>query len=428
MKVQMTESGAWRRTLEVEVPTEAVEERFEAAYKTYSKSLNLPGFRKGKVPVNIVKARFGKAIQGEVLQKLMEEFYREASQAQDLHPVSEATIEEVDYDEGRPLKFKASVDIKPEFQAEGYKNLKVTRPTFKMEETYLEEQLHYLQNQNATEQVVDRPADLGDVLVADIQELDATGLPIIGSRQEDRTFQIGGPDGSNHDLDNQLVGIASGEERRVRLTHAEDHHNPDLAGQEVGFQVTAKEVRERNLPELDDEFAKDVGEFESLEDLKTRIRDDLQARSDYTSRKRLEENIIDALIRGNDFEIPESMVDNYLNSLVESYKKEHEEHDHDIDEDAIRRENRDAAVRNVRRYLLLEAVAKQEAVEVTEEDMDKHLESLSERHNVEGPQLRQILSRSGQLDRMESELLEQKTLDLLIEQAKIEDVEEVVEE
>ena len=191
MKVQMTESGAWRRTLDVEVPTEAVEERFQAAYKTYSKSLNLPGFRKGKVPVNVVKARFGKAIQGEVLQKPMEEFYREASQAQDLHPVSEATIEEVDYDEGRPLKFKASVDIKPELLAKGYKNLKVTRPIFKVEETHIEEHLHLLQNQNATEQVVHRSANLGDILVADIQELDASGLPIIGSKQEDRTFQIG---------------------------------------------------------------------------------------------------------------------------------------------------------------------------------------------------------------------------------------------
>jgi trigger factor len=427
MKVQTTESGTWRRTLEVEVPAEAVEERFQAAYKTYSKSLNLPGFRKGRVPVNIVKARFGKAIQGEVLQNLLEEFYREASKAEGLHPVSEATIEEVDYDEGKPLTFKASVDIRPEFAVKNYKGLRVTRPVFKVEEAHIEEQLHFLQNQNATEQVVDRPAALGDVLVADLQELDVSGLPIIGRRQEDRTFLIGGPNATSHDLDNQLVGVSAGEERHVRLVHAEDHTNPGLAEQEVRFQVTAKEVRERNLPELDDEFAKDIGDFESLDGLKTRIRDDLQARADYTSRRRLDENIIDALIRQNDFEIPDSMVENYLNALVETYEKEHAGHDHDIDTDAVRRENREGALRSVKRYLLLEGVAKQEDIKVTEGDTEKHLEGLSERHNVEGPRLRQILSRSGQLERMESELLEQKTLGFLIEQGKIEDVEEAVE-
>ena len=125
--------------------------------------------------------------------------------------------------------------------------------------------------------MVDRPAALGDVLVADLQELDVSGLPIIGRRQEDRTFLIGGPNATSHDLDNQLVGVSAGEERHVRLVHAEDHTNPGLAEQEVRFQVTAKEVRERNLPELDDEFAKDIGDFESLDGLKTRIRDDLQA-------------------------------------------------------------------------------------------------------------------------------------------------------
>lgn len=425
MKVQMTESGTWRRTLEVEVAAEAVEERFQVAYKTYSKSLNLPGFRKGRVPVNIVKARFGKAIQGEVLQNLLEEFYRKASEAEGLQPVSEATIEEVDYDAGKPLTFKASVDIRPELTVKNYRGLRATRPVFKLEEAHVEEQLHFLQNQNATEQVVDRPAALGDVLVADLQELDASGLPIIGRRQEDQTFLIGGPNTASHDLDNQLVGMSAGEERHVRLV--EDHTHPDPAGQEVRFQVTAKEVRERDLPELDDEFAKDIGDFESLDGLKTHIRDDLQARADYTSRRRLHENIIDALIRQNDFEIPGSMVENYLNTLVETYEKEHAGHDHDIDVDAVRRENREGALRSVKRYLLLEGVAKQEDIKVTEGDTEKHLEGLSERHNVEGSRLRQILSRSGQLERMESELLEQKTLDFLVEQGKIEDVEEAVE-
>ena len=428
MKVEVTESGTWRRTLEVEAPAEAVEERFEAAYRNYSKTLNLPGFRKGRVPVRIVRARFGKAIQGEVLPKLIEEFYQEACETEGLTPISDVSIEEMDFDEGQPLRFKASVDVKPEPHVEHYRGLRVTRPVFRVEESHEEEQLRQLQEQNATEQVVERPAALGDVLLADIQELDASGLPIIGRRQENSTLYIGNPNATNHDLDNQLVGIAVGEERRIRLTQSEDHPDPEQAGQEIRFQVTVKEVRERNVPELDDEFAKDMGDFESLDALKTRIREDLQGRADYTSRMRLQENLIDALIRENEVEIPESMVTNYLDNLIESHKKEHEGHDHDIDEAAIRQESRTPAIRSIKRYLFLEAIARQEGLEVTEEDVDGHFQNLSERYGIAVPRLRQSAVSSGQLERTKSELLDAKVLALLVEQAEIEDVEEVTEE
>ncbi|HCR18093.1 MAG TPA: trigger factor [Candidatus Latescibacteria bacterium] len=432
MKVQVTESDTWRRTLEVEVPGEDVEKRFDTAYRSYSKTLNLPGFRKGKIPLNVVRKRFGKAIQGEVLQEVMQEFYREASRSEGLNPVSEATIEEVDYDEGTPLTFKASVDIKPELEVEGYKRIKVTRPVFKVEDTDVEGHLGYLQDQGATEKVVDRAAELGDVILADIQEIDESGVPIVGRKQEDRTFLIGGRNATNHDLDNQLVGISAEEERRVNLKHAEaddhdhdeGHHHDHPDGQEVRFQVKAKEVRERELPNLDDEFAKDLGDFESLDALKDKIREDFQARADETSRRRLEENILDVIIEGNEFELPESMVENFLNNLVENYKKEHEGHDHDIDEAAIREESRPGAIRNLKRYLLLESIAKKEEIKVEEEDINKHLDGLSQQYNLEGSQMRQMLSRSGQLERMESELLETKSLTFLIDEADVDEVEE----
>lgn len=432
MKVQVTESDTWRRTLEVEVPGEDVEKRFDTAYRSYSKTLNLPGFRKGKIPLNVVRKRFGKAIQGEVLQEVMQEFYREASRSEGLNPVSEATIEEVDYDEGTPLTFKASVDIKPELEVEGYKRIKVTRPVFKVEDSDVEGHLGYLQDQGATEKVVDRAAELGDVILADIQEIDESGVLIVGRKQEDRTFLIGGRNATNHDLDNQLVGISAEEERRVNLKHAEaddhdhdeGHHHDHPDGQEVRFQVKAKEVRERELPNLDDEFAKDLGDFESLDALKDKIREDFQARADETSRRRLEENILDVIIEGNEFELPESMVENFLNNLVENYKKEHEGHDHDIDEAAVREESRPGAIRNLKRYLLLESIAKKEEIKVEEEDINKHLDGLSQQYNMEGSQMRQMLSRSGQLERMESELLETKSLTFLIDEADVDEVEE----
>ncbi|MDA0747885.1 MAG: trigger factor, partial [bacterium] len=388
MKVQVTESEAWRRTLDVEVPGDEVEKRFEAAYRSYSKSLNLPGFRKGKVPLQVVKKRFGKAIQGEVLQEAMQEFYREASRTEGLNPVSEATIEEVDFSEGQPLKFKASVDVKPTLDVQGYRGLKAKRPIMKVKDEHVEEHLQLLLNQNATEQVVERPLALGDVLVGDIQELDASGAPIADRKQEDRTFVVGGPNATNHDLDNQLVGISAGEERDVKLTRPEE--DAEHGGEEIRFLVTAKEVRERTLGKLDDEFAKDMGDFESLDALKQRIREDFQARADDNARRQLEANLADALIDKNEFELPQSMVDNYLDNMVENYKREHADHDHAIDEEAIRKESQDGAMRNLKRFLLLEAVGKQEKIQLEEGDLEKRLEALGQQYGMESDKLRQV--------------------------------------
>ncbi len=425
MKVEVTDSGSWRKTLDIEVSADDVKKRLAEAYKSYSKSLNLPGFRKGKVPVSVVKSRFGPAILEEVLSKTEEEFYREASQAEGITPVSQATIEDASYEDGEPLKFRASVDVKPDIEVKAYKKLKVVRPVYKIGDEQVDERLHMMREQNATETSVDRPAALGDVLVADFVELDDDGNPVQGQQQEDRVFLIGGPN-ANHDLDNQLVGLSVGDERSVDYAHTHEHEDGESHEHTTKFRVTAKEIRERELHELDDEFAKDLGDFESLEALRQRIRDDIQGQADSASRNRLVENIVEELIAQNPFDVPDSMVDNYIENMIESIKRERQ--GQEIDEEAFRTEGRAGAERGVKRYLLIEAIAEHESVEVTEEDVDKHLEAMSERHNVEGSRIRQILSRSGQLDRIQSELRDDKVFDLLIENAKVEDVEETVGE
>ncbi len=422
MKVEVTEAGAWRRTLEIEVPREDVDTRLKEAYKSYSKSLTLPGFRKGKVPVNVVKQRFGPAILYEVIAKTEEEFYREASQEQGLQPVSQATIEESSFEDGEPLKFKASVDVKPELEIKNYKDLKVVRPVYKVEESFVDNQLSGMREQNATEKEVDRNAALGDVIQADFVELDEEGNEIPDRAQSDRMFLIGGPN-ANHDLDNQLVGIAVGDTRDVQYTHTHETDDGESHEHEVRFRVTAKEIRERELPELDDEFAKDVGPFESLDKLKDRIRGDMQTQSESASRSRLVENLVEELIAKNEFEVPDSMVETYLDNFIEQLKRERQTEEVENVE-GVREEARAGALRGVKRYLILEHVAEKESVEVQEEDVDKHLETMAEQHNIEPARIRQILGRSGQIERIKSDLLDEKTFDFLIEQAKVEDIEE----
>ena len=425
MKVEVTDLGAWRRSLEIEVPREDVDSRLKEAYKSYSKSMNLPGFRKGKIPISLVKSRFGPAILEEVITKTEEEFYREASQEKGLHPVSQATIEESSYEDGEPLKFKASVDIKPELDIKTYKGLKVVRPLYKVDESFVENQLSGMREQGATEKQVERKAALGDVVQADFVELDEEGNEIADRAQSDRMFVIGGPN-ANHDLDNQLVGIEVGNTRDVQYAHTHEMEDGEKHEHEVRFRVVAKEIRERELPELNDEFAKGMGPFESIEALKTRIRDDMKSQADQASRGRLVENLVEELIAKNEFEVPESMVDTYLENFITQTKQERQVEELE-NEDEIREQAKPGALRGVKRYLILEQIAEKENIEVSEEDLDKHLETMSERHNVDGARIRQILGRSGQLDRIKSDLLDEKAFDFVIEQAKVEDVEETPE-
>ena len=442
MNVQVTESGTWRRTLEIEAPAEDVDKRLNDAYRKYSKTLNLPGFRKGKVPLSVIKRQFGPAIQGEVVQEMVEEFYREASEAEGIQPVSQASIDDINFEEGQPLVFKASVDVRPEITVETYKGLKVTRPVFAVEDEHVEGRLRYMQEESATEQVVERAADLDDVVFADVEELDEDGSPVADHKSEDQSIRLFKMEGDKPtELAEQLMGISAGEAREVKITRPvqdepdhedcdhdhDDHEDHDEGPKEetVMFRVTAKEIRERELPELDDELAQDVGGVETLDELKTQIRNEMQTQYDQMIRQRVEENLMDALIEENPFEVPDSMVENYLNGMIESYKQEQAGHDQGIDEDALREEGRDQAERGVKRFLLLDAVADQENIEVTDDDLDKHLEEMSQRHNIEGPRLRQILSRTEQLDQIESEIKTQKTFDFLIDNADVEDVEEV---
>lgn len=427
MNVQVTESGTWRRTLEVETPVEAVNERLDAAYRKYSKTLSLPGFRKGKIPLNVVKRHFGQAIQGEVIQELVGEFYQDACESAGIHPVSQAEIEVIEFEEGQPMVFQASVDVRPEITVEAYKGLRVTRPAATIGDDHVQARLRLMQDEHAKERVVERAAEFEDVVFADIAELGEDGDPIPDHGTADQSIRLLGV-GRSLEFSKQLVGISAGEAREVTVAaitaddpdHASD---PDHDGKTVQLRVMAKEIRERVLPELTDDWAREVGGAETLDALKTQILDEMRVHYKLISRQRVEENLINALIEGNPFEIPESMIETHLDNVVESYKQEHADRG-EVDEDAIRESSREQVEHGLRRHLLLNAVAAQENIEVTDEDLDKHLEDLSQRHNIEGPRLRQILSRSGQLDQIQSDAKTQKTLEFLLDHANVEDIKE----
>ena len=430
MKTNVVEKGEWERELEVAVPAQRIEAEFTRACRKYQKSLEIPGFRKGKIPLKVIIGRFGESIRQEVVGDMLPGLVDEAARQADLNPSAPPTIDKLDYEPGQDLTFTASLSIWPEIEVETYEGLPLIKMVHPVTEEEVEGQLVELQTRQATEETVERPLEKGDILVADLQRFDEGGVLIIGERFEDRTFLIGEEGGPSPEFEEALIGISTGESRRVDFSYRADLGDEELAGKQERFEVMAKEVKERTLPELDDEFAKDLGEeFQNLDDLRRHISAQIERRWDYMSRQKLRNDTIDELIKKNRFELPKAMVDNYVESTrrEQGHDADHDhdhdhdadhDHDHDADHDAGQEDpERTTAIRRLRGYLIVEALRKQLQIAVDDEEFD---EFLQQRAGEMGQQAEE-LKRSEQVDSLRRELEENKLFDLLIERAQVEE-------
>jgi len=413
VKTKVTEKGRWERELEVEVPAERIETAVAKAVKSYQRQLEIPGFRKGKVPLTLVERRYGEAIRQSVVSELLPELVGEATQTEKLVPAAPPRVTKLEHQPGQPLSFTATLDVWPEVQVESYEQLKAARLVHTVTDEEIDRRLKELQERHATEEKVDRPLEKGDVLIADLQRLDEGGLPIVGERYEERYFIIGGENAPSPQFEEALIGISAGEERQVRFSYREDMPDQDLAGKQEHFGVQARQVHQRILPPLDDEFAKAVGEsFQHLAELRQHLGQQLQRQWDYLARQRLRGDLVNDLIRKNSFDLPESLVDNYLDSLHRREQGQHRDHDHEHSE-----EQRNYAVRRLKTFLLVEALRKQTGIAVGDEEFDTFIEQRAAERNLDP----EALKRSPRLDDLRQELLEDKIFDFLAQRAEFEE-------
>lgn len=418
MKTNVIEKGKWERELEVEVPAERVDSETATATRRYQKRLELPGFRKGKVPLKLIESRYGESIRSDVIGDMLPALMQEAAREAGLVPAAPPRITKLEAEPGQPLSFTAAFDIWPEVEIGKYEGLEVTKMVHEVTDEEMEEQLKELQNRQATEQPVERALETGDVLIADLQRTDEAGVAIVGERYEERYFLIGGEDAPSPQFEEALIGIAAGEERPVRFSYREDLPNPELAGKEERFQVTAREVRERKLPELDDEFAKDLGDqFNSLEELQEHLRSQLVSRWEYAARQRQRGELLEGLIKENPVELPDSLVDNYIETMrrerEEAQARSGQAPQQDSNDEEVSDEEREAAGRRLRTYLILEGLRKKLEISVTDEEFEAHL---AERAEGAGMKV-EDLKRSPRLDDLRRDLEEDKIFELLGETA-----------
>jgi len=407
----VSEPKPWKRVLEIEVPAASIQTELDEAYGRYRKEMRIPGFRQGKVPLSVLKARFGNEIRAEVLERKIPEYLNQAREEAEIQPISQPVIEDVNFEDGEDLKVRAAIEVKPPIELKQYKDLSVTKRATEVSDEDIAKSLDALRERYANVVRVDGEAEQDHFLMADLQHLDSSGVPIVGRKEEGQFFQIGtGRFGEA--FDTQLIGVKAEEERRIDTVYPDDHPDEALAGQPAHFLVNIRDVLEKILPTLDDAFAVDVG-AEDLENLKTSVKDEMEQEPDREMRIKL----IDQIVADHDFEVPDSMLGMYLDQAITDAKKE--ARGQDVDEDTIRQEYRPVAIDQIKRYLLLEAIGDSEKIEVAKEELDERLERIAERGQMPVDQVRRTFRENGRLERIESDIREEKVVEFIVKHADI---------
>ena len=420
MKVDVEELGACKRRLQVEETREVVEQAWERAFVRVQKEARLAGFRKGKVPRSMIKLHFSDDVKQEVARHLIPEVYRQALEETRLRPVEEPDLQDVTLEERAPLKFSAVVEIKPTVTLGRYIGLDVKHEPKAFAETEVDEALAQLQEQHAEYRAVERPADVGDLVI-----MDYTLTP---DEMEPRTetgygFTIGSG-AVMPEIEEAVIGLGPGGARTTRVRFRDDHRNEALRGKSGEASVKVAEVKEKVLPALDDDFARSLGTFETLGALRVEVQKGLQSRLEQENRRTLENAVMEAALAEHPFEVPDALVLRQVGYQVE-HMREHLRRQ-GVDPDRVPweypkllEELRPAAGKSVQRALLIEAIAEKEGLVPDDALVDAEVERIAQSSQRPVPAVRSMLEQKGDLERIRISLMEKGTIDFLIERATI---------
>jgi trigger factor len=420
MKVAVEELESCKRRLAVEAPVDIVQKEWERAYGRVQKRAALPGFRKGHVPRSLVKLHFADDVRREVAEHLIPDVYRQALTEAHIDPVNEPDLQELRLEENAPLSFKAVVEVKPAIALGDYRGVEVEHTTPPVTDADVADTLERMRDQHAEFRSVDRAAATGDLVVVDYTLAPQDHEPTTANGYH---FVVGGGT-VLPEIDHAVVGLKAGNERDVDLRFADDHRIESLRGKSGTAHIKVGEVKEKVLPTLDDEFAKGLGEFDTLDAVRAEVRKQLEAARAAEGRRALEDKIVQALLARHEFGVPDAMVMRQVAHQVEHTRERLRRQG--VDPDGIQwdyakivSELRPAAEQGVRRALLLEAIAEKEAIAATETELDAEIEKFARAGQRPAPAVRRMMEKNGDLEALRHGLRERKTLDMLIEHARI---------
>jgi trigger factor len=407
-----------KREIQVEVPAEEVTRETDVLVQKYQKLARLPGFRRGHVPASIIRQRFGEEIKSDVVESLVPRYFRQEAQKLGLTPVSPPQVTDLHIHQGEPLRFKASFEVLPEIKVEGYKELRAEKTEISVSEQEVEEALKSLQEQHATFTTLEgRPLADGDFaqVSLDGKPKEGEGQPV---HMDEILVEIGGKNTMPEFTEN-LRGVAAGEERSFEVSYPEDSQDKRLAGKNFTYTVRVHSIKQKNLPELNDAFAKELGEFTNLDEVRKRIREGLESERKHAAEHAAKDKLIGELIRRNEFEVPEALIERQIDIRLErglralAAQGMKTEDMKKMDLGRLRAGQREQAVQEVKSALLLEKIAEEEKIEVSDEELNREIESLAKQSRQTPEAIRARLTRDGALDRIRTRIRNEKTLNFL---------------
>lgn len=421
--------------LTIHVGQDSFEEGMQKSYLKNRKSISIPGFRKGKVPRKVMEQYFGESILYEdAINEVFPPAYDQAVKETGIEPVDRPELDIVQIGSGQDFIFTAEVTVKPEVELGQYKGLEVDRVEYIVTDEEVEERIKQTLEQNARwVSVEDRPVKTGDRVILDYSG-SIDGELFEGGTAEKQNLEIG----SGHFIpgfEEQMVGMELGEEKDLKVTFPEEYHAEELKGKEATFHVKLHEIKEKELPDLDDEFAKDVSEFDTLDEYRADIKQKLEKNAEERSNTELKNNLIDLAVNNAKVDIPDVMVDFELDNMLRDIDNQLRYNGLNIESylkiantsiDDFRAQYKDDAYNRVKTQLVIEAIGKAENIEVSEEDYEKQYELLAKQYNQEVETIKKSLQ--GGLEHLENSIIAEKTIELLVDEAKVTVKEALVKE
>ena len=410
-----------KQTLEVTVAAAEVEAEVQRAVTSLREKIRLPGFRPGKVPAELIRRRFAEDVREEVVRKLVGKHFWKRAEEEGLAVASVPDITEVHFQPGEPMRFKAEFEVTPRFELREYKGVTVPYQDPEVSEADLEERLAQIQEQHAEYFNVDpRPVEDGDFAVVALESLGGLSGPPI--RQDELMLHIGDRD-TLADFSENLRGLTPPAEKEFEVHYPEEYGEERLAGKGVRFRARLKGIRRKELPALNDEFAQDLGEYQTVEELREAVRRGLFFERQAVAQREAKNRLIDALVDQHDFPVPEAYVERQIEALVESYLARLAAEGVDlktvrIDWERVRNAQRERAIREVKASLLISRIADAESIIATTDEVEREVQRMARQEREPAPALRARLEKEGGLGRLASRIRTEKTLNFLFEHAR----------
>jgi trigger factor len=415
-------SSSTRREIQVEIPVDEVNRETESLIQKYQKLARIPGFRRGHVPASIIRQRFAEDLKSDVVEALVPRYFRKEADKQGLIPISQPQVTDLQLKDNEPLRFKASFEVMPEIKVDGYKELRAEKPEIAVTDEEVAQSLSDLREQHATFTTVEGRAladgDYAQVSL-DGQPKDGDGKPV---HMDEIMVEIAGKDTMPEFTEN-LRGASAGDERVFEVVYAQDAAEQRLAGKTFTYTVKVHSIKQKSLPEVDDQFATQLGEFKNLDEVRQRIRESMEAERKHAAEHQAKDKLVAELVKRSEFEVPEALVDRQIDMRLErglralAAQGMKAEDIKKMDLNRLRVGQRDQALQEVKASLVLDKIAEEEKIEVSDAEIDKEIEALATQSKQTPEAIRARLTRDGALDRIRNRIRSEKTLDFLYRQS-----------